>query len=310
MLTINPSQLILTILNFFLLLFWLKRFFYAPLIRFMDARRDRIQEALDQEQEAFAVVRELERFLASRRKEHLDEAQRILADAQNADKQHYDMVVARAKQQLLEDRKAAGDAALEGNKKERRQLDEQQEQLADLLAESLVNRLADMPQVVFMDGRRIIDRRRKLRSVQGQSLFAVDSKAIHETEQKRNEQEQKQLEDQREQLSALLAEHLAAEFFNKPLVLYRDGRAVRVEQRREKAGGILRKQEPALAAGQMPAAAGACGFTKVWNLFGADGHLKNEAELKRNEEEQQLMEAHWEQLAAMLAEQLLCPPGA
>ena len=42
MLSINISELIWTIINFFLLFFLLKRFLYDPIIRFTDARRARI----------------------------------------------------------------------------------------------------------------------------------------------------------------------------------------------------------------------------------------------------------------------------
>ena len=153
MLTINPSELILTILNFFLLLFLLKRFFYTPLITFMNARRDRIRKALDQEKEAFAIVHELERLLASKRKDRQDEAKRILADAQAADKLRYDQAVAKAKKQLEEERKAESDAAFQRNSEEQRQLEEDREQLGELLAKSLMNRFSQMPQVVFQDGR-------------------------------------------------------------------------------------------------------------------------------------------------------------
>ena len=49
MLSINFSELIWTIINFFLLYFLLKRFLYDPITRFMDARRERLDEALEKE---------------------------------------------------------------------------------------------------------------------------------------------------------------------------------------------------------------------------------------------------------------------
>ena len=39
MLSINISELVLTVISFFLLLFLLKHFLYDPLIRFMDERK-------------------------------------------------------------------------------------------------------------------------------------------------------------------------------------------------------------------------------------------------------------------------------
>ena len=58
MLSINVSELIWTIVNFFLLYFLLKRFLYDPITRFMDARRERLDEALEKEREAQARVAE------------------------------------------------------------------------------------------------------------------------------------------------------------------------------------------------------------------------------------------------------------
>ena len=45
MLSINPSELIWTILCFLALLFLLNRFLYQPLVRFMDERKARIDAA-------------------------------------------------------------------------------------------------------------------------------------------------------------------------------------------------------------------------------------------------------------------------
>ena len=49
MLSINVSELIWTIVNFFLLYFLLKRFLYTPVVRFLDKRQARLDEALKQE---------------------------------------------------------------------------------------------------------------------------------------------------------------------------------------------------------------------------------------------------------------------
>ena len=48
MLSINPSELIWTVLGFLVLLFLLKRFLYDPLTRFMDERSARVQAGLDE----------------------------------------------------------------------------------------------------------------------------------------------------------------------------------------------------------------------------------------------------------------------
>ena len=55
MLSINPSELIWTILSFFALLFLLNRFLYKPLVRFMDERRARIDAGLNEEAAALSA---------------------------------------------------------------------------------------------------------------------------------------------------------------------------------------------------------------------------------------------------------------
>ena len=72
MLTVNISELILTVISFFLLLFLLKKLLYGPLISFMDARQARIDAGLREERLA-------EEKLAQARDENqrrLDEARR------------------------------------------------------------------------------------------------------------------------------------------------------------------------------------------------------------------------------------------
>lgn len=298
MLTINPSELILTILNFFVLFFVLKRFFYTPLITFMDARRKRIEEGLEQEKEAFAIIRELERFLASRRKTHLDEAQRILAEAQSADKLQYDHAIAEAKQQLLEERKTAGAAALERNEEERRQLEQRQEHLAMLLAEHLTDRFSRMPGIMLMDGRRMAEPQRNAQNIPKQLRVRAEWNELRESEGQRNELEQRQLEEQREQLAQLLAETLLEQFSREPAALSLDGHAVQIGKQRKAAGTVL--QMPVSVARQAPDELREAARKQEVPAACA-------VELRRNQEEQQQLEAQWEQLAALLAETLLCP---
>ena len=58
MLSINISELIWTIINFFLLYFLLKHFLYKPVIRFLDARQARLDAALEEENKARAALEE------------------------------------------------------------------------------------------------------------------------------------------------------------------------------------------------------------------------------------------------------------
>lgn len=56
MLSINISELIWTIINFFLLLFLLRHFLYKPICEHMDARQARIDAGLAKEREAQAAL--------------------------------------------------------------------------------------------------------------------------------------------------------------------------------------------------------------------------------------------------------------
>ena len=52
MISINISELIWTVINFFLLMFLLNRFLYKPVISFMEKRQARIDAGLQEEQDA------------------------------------------------------------------------------------------------------------------------------------------------------------------------------------------------------------------------------------------------------------------
>ena len=86
MLSINISELIWTIINFFLLYFLLKRFLYDPISRFMDARRERLDEALEKEREAQARVAENDEQIEQEKELRRAEAKKLIAEAAEADK--------------------------------------------------------------------------------------------------------------------------------------------------------------------------------------------------------------------------------
>ena len=109
MLSINISELVLTAISFFLLFFLLKRFLYTPLISFMDQRRARIEEGLDQEKQALAAVQANELLLEAKRKESMEQAKRIVDQALSADEQRREQLT----EQALKDSAQARDRARE-----------------------------------------------------------------------------------------------------------------------------------------------------------------------------------------------------
>ena len=139
MLSINISELVLTAISFFLLFFLLKRFLYTPLISFMDQRRARIEEGLDQEKQALAAVQANELLLEAKRKESMEQAKRIVDQALSADEQRREQLT----EQALKDSAQARDRAREQVRKLREtetgKLKAGEAELAALLA----NRLLD-----------------------------------------------------------------------------------------------------------------------------------------------------------------------
>ena len=87
MLSINISELIWTIINFFLLYFLLKKFLYTPLIRFMDERKARMDAGGEAMKEAEAQLSEKNAELETLRLASLSEAQGILDAARAEDEQ-------------------------------------------------------------------------------------------------------------------------------------------------------------------------------------------------------------------------------
>lgn len=227
MLTINLSELILTVANFFLLLFLLKRFLYTPLITFMDARNARIEAALEQERSAREAVQQEELLIQENRKRSQEAARRKVRDGHIADEQHRSERMAQTYAQYACDRKAVRKAECQRNQDEKRQLEDAGEQLAVLLAEGLLNRFPDMPTVLVGNGLRLAVE--KAESTWEQSASALQQKRKTDVREERrtadlfapassggredpelqkSREEQRQLEEQWEQLASLLAERL------------------------------------------------------------------------------------------------------
>ena len=135
MLSINPSELIWTILGFFALLFLLNQFLYKPIVRFMDERRARIDAGLNEETAARAAIEEDERGLEREREERLQEARNEL----RAEKVRSEERRAEA----LREAKQSADEAAEQGKSEAAALREQTDRELQLRRDELAGRLAE-----------------------------------------------------------------------------------------------------------------------------------------------------------------------
>ena len=139
MLSINISELVLTVISFFLLLFLLKHFLYDPLIRFMDERNARIEEGLDAEKQALAAVQANEMLLEARRKESMDQAKSIVEQARNADEQRREAALQQAWQSAEESRSRAREEVCRFQASEAGKLKADEDELAALLADRLLS---------------------------------------------------------------------------------------------------------------------------------------------------------------------------
>lgn len=133
------SEIIWTVINFFLLLFLLKRFLFNPIIRFTEDRQARMDAKLSEEKEAQTRVAENDERILSEKAKSREEAKHILAQsADEREKKHAAaMTEARAEStQLLKD----GEKEL-GVRKEKtaEKLREATPELAALLAKRLLN---------------------------------------------------------------------------------------------------------------------------------------------------------------------------
>lgn len=152
MLTLNLSELILTILNFFVLLFLLKRFLYRPVIAFMDQRNARIQEALERERVASAALQEEVARCEQRRKESYEAAKQRIRDAQAEDERRYSEREQESYEEAMDQRRQANLEELRQNEEEVRQVGEEKERLASALAKTLLGHFTEPPEMLVAQG--------------------------------------------------------------------------------------------------------------------------------------------------------------
>ncbi len=87
MLSINFSELIWTIINFFLLYFLLKRFLFGPLGTLMDERQAKIDAGIHEEKQAEGVVQSNRDRLSAETAERRLEASGIISTAEAEDEE-------------------------------------------------------------------------------------------------------------------------------------------------------------------------------------------------------------------------------
>ncbi|MBQ9250030.1 MAG: F0F1 ATP synthase subunit B [Oscillospiraceae bacterium] len=139
MISINLSELIWTIINFFLLMFLLKRFLYTPILRFMAARQARVDAGLEAERSAQAQVQENDQRLADEKTASREEAKRILNTAGEAARQRREETLSQAREAAGKARQQAQAELTARCEDERDRLSQARPELAELLAERLLD---------------------------------------------------------------------------------------------------------------------------------------------------------------------------
>ena len=139
MLSINPSEVIWTILCFFALLFVLDRLLYRPLVRFMDERKARVDAGLNEEAAACAAIEEDERDLEREREERLQEAKNELRAEKDRSEVRRAEALREAKQLAAETAEQGKSEAAALREQTDRELHLRRDELAGRLAERLLN---------------------------------------------------------------------------------------------------------------------------------------------------------------------------
>ena len=138
--SINVSDVIWTIVCFFVLLFVLKKFLFDPLIKFMDQRQANIDQSLEKGREARQRKDESDAALRESWKECGVEAKQLLAEGKTSDEKERAWVLAAAQ-------KEADQALLEA----RSRIDREREQVRADAAEQTPQLVAALAQRL-MDG--------------------------------------------------------------------------------------------------------------------------------------------------------------
>ena len=137
--SINPSELIWTVINFFLLLFLLKHFLYNPVLRFMADRDARMNAKLSEEKDAQAKVKENDERLQGEKARSREEAKRILAQSGDELEKRHTARMSEARAQSTQALKDGEAALAERREKTAGKLQEATPELAALLAKRLLS---------------------------------------------------------------------------------------------------------------------------------------------------------------------------
>ena len=103
--SINVSELIWTILCFFVLLFVLKKLLLDPILKVMDARNANVAEGLEAGRQAQLAREENDEALLQAKKDAAHQASALVQEAKSADEKARQAAIAEAKQRAAQSMK-------------------------------------------------------------------------------------------------------------------------------------------------------------------------------------------------------------
>lgn len=136
--SINVSEVIWTVICFFVLLFVLKKFLFTPLITFMEARKARVDEALAEKQAAEQHRQESENALQESWKARSDEAKQLVAEGRKSDEKDYAAVLQQAQEKAAQEENGARDRIEQEAVAVQQEVNEQMDELVTILAQQLL----------------------------------------------------------------------------------------------------------------------------------------------------------------------------
>ena len=137
MLTINISELLLTIVSFFVLMFLLNRLLFKPVISFREQRRQRMEACFEQERAAIEQQSRAEEEARQQRSESLKEAEQLFVEAKARALENSGKAMQQAEAQAEHELQQAEAQARELYKTGGEELAEQRGRLAAILADRL-----------------------------------------------------------------------------------------------------------------------------------------------------------------------------
>ncbi len=143
MLSINISELIWTVINFFLLFFLLRHFLYKPICEHMDARQARIDAGLEKEREAKAALEGAELRQLQEQQAAREEARARLQRTEEETERESGETILAARRKARDDEESIREQMREDSRQTHARLAEAEPALAERLAGLLLGEEAE-----------------------------------------------------------------------------------------------------------------------------------------------------------------------